>query len=384
LPTQPLPTTEVPGALPSGIPNAPPLPDISNLNAAVNYPPLDRTPPTDSPEVQQWKQEVIDTGIVIPNLTVTNPGGCGNNTAIWNDPARCWWTCTGCVAAFDVTTCPTPLTWGLTYDDGPAFHTPELLTYLGANDLKSTFFVVGSRCAEFPATLQFEYISGHQIAVHTWSHPYMTTLTDDEIIAELGWTKKIIKDVLGLTPNYWRPPYGDIDNRVRAISIAMGLQPIMWTRLSPVATFDTGDFYITSGGTTAPQVIQNWEYIMANVSTLSTGFIVLEHDLFEQTVQIATGYILPDALATVPKFNITPVVSCLNLPMSDAYIETNNNVTHEPVISGTLVTTIRPTATGAGGSGKSSSSDASFKVGFSLMFMMTIATLLAGVYAVRF
>lgn len=73
---------------------------------------------------------------------------------------------------------------------------------------------------------------------------------------------------------------------------------------------------------------------MGNVSTMNTGFIVLEHDLFQQTVQLATGYILPDALATVPKFNITPVVNCLNLPMSDAYIETNNNNTNPPVLSG--------------------------------------------------
>ena len=73
---------------------------------------------------------------------------------------------------------------------------------------------------------------------------------------------------------------------------------------------------------------------MGNVSTLDTGFIVLEHDLFQQTVQLACGYILPDALARVPKLNITPVITCLNLPMSDAYIETNNNVTHPPVISG--------------------------------------------------
>ena len=115
------------------------------------------------------------------------------------------------MAAFDITTCPTPLTWGLTYDDGPAFYTSELLTYLDQNQLKTTFFTVGSRCAEFPETLQVEYMSGHQIAVHTWSHPYMTTLTNEEVIAELGWTKKIIKDVLGVTPNFWRPPYGDIE-----------------------------------------------------------------------------------------------------------------------------------------------------------------------------
>lgn len=28
-------------------------------------------------------------------------------------------------------------------------------------------------------------------------------------------------------------------DRVRAISVAMGLTPVMWTRISPLATFDT-------------------------------------------------------------------------------------------------------------------------------------------------
>jgi hypothetical protein len=73
---------------------------------------------------------------------------------------------------------------------------------------------------------------------------------------------------------------------------------------------------------------------MGNVSTLNTGFIVLEHDLFPQTVELATGYILPDALARQPKFNIQPVVNCLHMPLSNAYVETNNNVTNPPIISG--------------------------------------------------
>ena len=64
---------------------------------------------------------------------------------------------------------------------------------------------------------------------------------------------------------------------------------------------------------------------MGNVSTLNTGFIVLEHDLFEQTVDLATGYILPAALAYTPKLDIKPVISCLNKPMGDAYLETNDN-----------------------------------------------------------
>lgn len=67
---------------------------------------------------------------------------------------------------------------------------------------------------------------------------------------------------------------------------------------------------------------------MGNVSTMDTGFIVLEHDLFQQTVEVATGYILPDALAFQPAVNIEPVVKCLNLQPGDAYVETNANATN--------------------------------------------------------
>lgn len=67
-------------------------------------------------------------------------------------------------------------------------------------------------------------------------------------------------------------------------------------------------------------------------------FIVLEHDLFQQTVQIATGYILPDALAyNNPPFNITPIIECLHKPLSDAYIETNDNKSNPPPLQGLCI-----------------------------------------------
>lgn len=209
----------------------------------ANYPALDKPPPTDSPQVQQWIQDVKNSGIDIPNIAPTVAGGCPANAQAAADTSRCWWTCGGCTRDTDVTTCPDKLTWGLTHDDGPAFYTPNLLQYLDQVQLKTTFFVVGSRVISYPAILQEEYMSQHQIAVHTWSHPAMTTLTNEEAIAELGWTKKVIHDVLGVTPQYWRPPYGDIDDRIRAISRAMNLTPIMWTRISATSTFDTGGMY---------------------------------------------------------------------------------------------------------------------------------------------
>lgn len=179
--------------------------------APGNYPALDKTPPTDSAQVQQWIQEVSNTGITIPNISVTVAGGCPANPEAAADTSRCWWTCGGCTRSADVTNCPQKYQWGLTYDDGPAPYTPNLLNYLNQTDLHATFFVVGSRVVSYPGLLQQEFLGGHQIAVHTWSHPSLTTLTNEEIIAEFGWSKKAIYDVLGVTPLYWRPPYGDVE-----------------------------------------------------------------------------------------------------------------------------------------------------------------------------
>jgi peptidoglycan/xylan/chitin deacetylase (PgdA/CDA1 family) len=46
----------------------------------------------------------------------------------------------------------------------------NLLNYLDEKDILATFFVVGSRVYEHPDILIDEYMSGHEISVHTWSH----------------------------------------------------------------------------------------------------------------------------------------------------------------------------------------------------------------------
>lgn len=101
---------------------------------------------------------------------------------------------------------------------------------------KATLFVVGSRVISRPEILQRAFKEGHQIAIHTWSHSVMTSLTNDQIVAELKWTEKAIFDAIGVTPLYWRPPYGDVDNRVRAIATQLGYKTAIWTQ-----DFDTDD-----------------------------------------------------------------------------------------------------------------------------------------------
>ncbi|KDN46855.1 hypothetical protein RSAG8_03932, partial [Rhizoctonia solani AG-8 WAC10335] len=303
---------------------------------ATKYPALDQIPPLNSPEVQQWIKEVQNSGVTIPGFAATQAGGCNdpaNVAAVANASASgtCWWTCGGCTRDTDISTCPDPKTWGVSFDDGPSPYTPNLLQYLDQQNLKSTFFIVGSRAVSRPEMVQTEYMGGHQLSVHTWSHPSLTTLTNEQIIAELGWTKQAIKDITGVTPNTMRPPYGDIDDRVRAICKAMGLTPILWTRADG-SDFDTNDWHIPSG-LNSENVLSSFEAILSKASSLNTGFIVLSHDLYQQTVDVATGYIIPDALAR--GFQLKNIITCLKKPLSEAYIETSSNKT-SPASTGTL------------------------------------------------
>jgi len=272
----------------------------------------------------------------VPNYSVTD-GSCAGTPGAIND-GRCWWTCGGCTRETDITECPDKLTWGLSHDDGPSPYTPVLLDYLNEVNLKTTFFVVGSRVLSRPEMLQAEHAAGHQISVHTWSHKPLTTLTNEEIVAELGWTMKVIKDTIGVTPNTFRPPYGDIDDRVRGVAAQMGLTPIIWTQYleanNTYTNFDTTDWNIPGGQATGSTALQKFEQILNEyVPKLDTGFIVLQHDLYQQSVDLAVGYIMPQAIAS-GRFAMKSIIDCLGRPLSEAYIETSSNTTNTQITSG--------------------------------------------------
>ncbi|KAG6828835.1 hypothetical protein H0H87_000626 [Tephrocybe sp. NHM501043] len=283
-----------------------------------------------SAEVTEWLKEL--EGKNIPNIPKTVDGSCVNDTAAAADAAnRGWWTCGGYTRSTDIVACPDKLTWGVrlmvfilkltrlltiiacSFDDGPSPYT--------------TFFVVGSRVVERPQVLLEEYMGGHEISVHTWSHKHLTSLTNEEIVAELGWTRHAIRTVLGVTPTTMRPPYGDIDDRVRAISLAMGLVPIMWTRAPDGHQFDTNDWQVAGGMVTGPSSFATFQSILGNATTLDTGFIVLQHDLYEITVDLAVGYTLNTALTHNPAFKLEAIGKCTNTPTSNLYFESTTNTT---------------------------------------------------------
>ncbi|KAL4245229.1 hypothetical protein ABKN59_010018 [Abortiporus biennis] len=313
-------TTYAAGTTPTAVSGAPPLPSTFVFNAN-NWPSPDVPPPTDSTQVQEWMKEL--DGVTIPDIAPTKDGECATDpTAAANAQQNGWWTCGGWTRDTDITVCPDKFTWGVSFDDGPSVKTQELLTFLEQKDITATFFVVGSRCVERPNLLIEEYMAGHEISVHTWSHRPLTSQTTEEIVAELGWTREIIKTLTGVTPVTMRPPYGDIDDRVRAISLAMGLTPIIWTRFNGFA-FDTNDWQVAAGNVNGIQQMTTFENILGNATNMDTGFVVLQHDLFEITVDLAVGYTIPAALSHNPPFTLKAIGQCNSFPISNMYLETN-------------------------------------------------------------
>ncbi|KAI8823992.1 uncharacterized protein EV422DRAFT_485463, partial [Fimicolochytrium jonesii] len=199
-------------------------------------------------------------------------------------------------AAFnaDIVSCPKANTWGLTYDDGPTsnivngVHNPDtaaIRTALDDLNVKATFFVCGTGVRSLPAQVVNSFKAGHQIAVHTWTHHPLTSLTNAQIVAEIKYTEAAIYEVIGVVPTHFRPPYGDIDDRVRAIASALGYKTVIWG----VDSLDADVAATPANAATVQARIESW-------FKAGPGFISLEHDISTFTSGIAVN-----ALAEVKK-----------------------------------------------------------------------------------
>ncbi|KAF9958027.1 chitin deacetylase [Mortierella alpina] len=190
--------------------------------------------------------------------------------------------------------------------------TPAFLEHLKSKKISATFFIVGSRVLEYPEILKAEVAEGHHIAMHTWSHAGLTTLTNEQIVAEVRWTEKIIRDVTGLTMKYIRPPYGDCDNRVREILRQMGYSTVIWT-----LGWDTRDWQLPLHQIQKADVLKYFNEALNNMHLVTSkvgglgGPITLEHDLTVDTIDIAKTVIPIGVAKGLKPMNLA---QCLNDP----------------------------------------------------------------------
>ncbi|MFF5342957.1 bifunctional polysaccharide deacetylase/glycosyltransferase family 2 protein [Streptomyces althioticus] len=101
-----------------------------------------------------------------------------------------------------------PRTVVLTFDDGPdPAWTPRIREVLDRHDVPGTFFVTGRQTARHPDLVRDLIRSGHEIGVHTFSHPDLATQSEDAVDRELAFTQLALAGAAGVHSSLVRMPY---------------------------------------------------------------------------------------------------------------------------------------------------------------------------------
>jgi len=162
-----------------------------------------------------------------------------------------------------------------TFDAGAGINSlQKILEVTKQHNVNVTFFSTGKFAQNHPELIKQITAGGHEIFNHTYSHPYLTQLTDEQIKAELDEADQIISDLTGVTTKpYFRPPYGDRNAHVLEIAANEGYQSVFWS-------LDALDWM---AGKTDQEVkdrifanLKNGEIILMHVGDNITGSILNE------------------------------------------------------------------------------------------------------------
>lgn len=156
----------------------------------------------------------------------------------------------------------------LTFDDGPRRSTTtRLLDGLAERGVKATFFLIGAQVEDNRDVVLRMDAEGHQIGIHTYDHVKLTSLNRADFDAQVDKSRALLKQVLGHNDFLLRPPYGMLDDSVKAWA---GCPIILWS-------IDPEDWKDMN---TAREVRQI-------VSEAKDGSIILMHDIFPESVDAA-------------------------------------------------------------------------------------------------
>lgn len=96
----------------------------------------------------------------------------------------------------------------LTFDDGPSKKVDKILSILKDENVKATFFLIGSEIDKYPNEAKKLVISGQEIGNHTYSHNRMIFKSPSYIKKEIEDTDRLIRKIGYNDTIQFRPPNG--------------------------------------------------------------------------------------------------------------------------------------------------------------------------------
>ena len=161
----------------------------------------------------------------------------------------------------------------LTFDDGPGTYTSNLVDILKDNKASATFFMLGKNINIYKDTVLKVHESGMEIGYHSYNHKNFKRQKLEIIKEEFDKSNEALKSITGDTFHLVRPPYGEINDKIKD---ALDASFILWN-------IDTMDWRH-----------KNCDYLVNYVlEKAEDGNIILFHDIHKTSVD-AIEKLLPE------------------------------------------------------------------------------------------
>lgn len=106
--------------------------------------------------------------------------------------------------------------------------TQQIIDILNELNVKATFFITGEWASKYPDDVRAYFDNDHEIGNHSYSHPYPTQISINDLISDTKKCENEIKKITGVTPALYRTPYGEYDENVISTAQGMGYSVIQW------------------------------------------------------------------------------------------------------------------------------------------------------------
>ena len=162
----------------------------------------------------------------------------------------------------------------LSFDDGPAdTKTARILDILKDNNIEAAFFCIGKNMPANEELVKRISREGHMIGNHSYSHHLLFDLfSSRKMLDDLQQMSRACLDITGLSPRFFRPPFGVTNPNLKKAVLRGGFISIGWS----IRSYDT--------------VIRNEERLRNKIlASLRPGAILLLHDTSETTILILAG-----------------------------------------------------------------------------------------------
>lgn len=119
----------------------------------------------------------------------------------------------------------------LTFDDGPdPVYTPLILDVLAKYKTHANFFVMGEAAARHPYLIGRMINEGHVVGNHTYGHRHPWMISAHRARQEVSDATKIIRQITGQAPRWFRPPHGRLRTAMLKQVHAENMVTVLWSR----------------------------------------------------------------------------------------------------------------------------------------------------------